>query len=68
MCIFIVFVCICVCVCSYLVLRPLPRDSELLLGVRFCVSVEARAEDEYESPRPTVKSRPSWKSLFLMAS
>lgn len=53
--------------CSYLDLRPL--ESEVVLGVRVCVRVEARAEEEYPAPsRGRENSRPSWKSLFLMAS
>lgn len=52
---------------SYLDLRPL--ESEVVLGVRVCVRVEARAEEEYPAPsRGRENSRPSWKSLFLMAS
>lgn len=48
-------------------LRPL--ESEVVLGVRVCVRVEAKAEEEYPAPsRGRENSRPSWKSLFLMAS
>lgn len=52
---------------SYLDLRPL--ESEAVLGVRVWARVEARADDEYPVPsRERENSRPSWKSLFLMAS
>lgn len=52
---------------SYLDLRPLESEAEL--GVRVWVRVEARAEEEYPPlSRDRENSRPSWKSLFLMAS
>lgn len=52
---------------TYLDLQPL--ESETVAGVRVCVRVEARAEEEYPLlSRDRENSLPSWKSLFLIAS
>lgn len=52
---------------SYFDLRPL--ESEVVVGVRVWVRVEASAEEEYPVlSRDSENSLLSWKSLFLMAS